>query len=213
MSCGKKRRITADMMVKERQNMRNNQLQSMIFNQRQIKAETTETTNNGNAYFNQTQLKNSLFEQAQMSSLLNFNQTSQIKTEENIPQTDGADDMEEPAATFVPSNLINSKPAPQFREPAEPPKKDDSIDYQTMDNREIFGAAMRDVGGLAFELEHGSVLIESAKHENHATTALKFPDRNNPTRIGLVFYQHRNLIYPRHGNDNLKVGWFLKFLN
>ena len=147
-----------------------------------------------------------------MSSLLNFNQTSQIKTEENIPQTDGADDMEEPAATFVPSNLINSKPASKFREPAEPPKKDDSIDYQTMDNREIFGAAMRDVGGLAFELEHGSVLIESAKHENHATTALKFPDRNNPTRIGLVFYQHRNLIYPRHGNDNLKVGFVYEFL-
>merc|ERR1719188_2187290 len=63
-------------------------------------------------------------------------------------------------------------------------------------------------GGLAVALGHGSVMLECARLELHATSALKEPNRFNPTRIGLVFYQHRNLTYSNHGKEEWRRRYY-----
>lgn len=91
---------------------------------------------------------------------------------------------------------------PPGSEPGSPLLKDPNqkvFDISYTDNDECFKDT--EIGGVAIALPHGSVLFECAKHELHATTALKHPNRLSPTRISLVFYQHRNLNKSQHGLD------------
>jgi hypothetical protein len=77
------------------------------------------------------------------------------------------------------------------------PKVIPEVNESFSDNEDCFKDPQ--MGGVAIALTHGSVILQCAKHEMHATTALKNPNRMYPSRICLIFYQHKSMNNRFHG--------------
>lgn len=133
------------------------------------------------------------------------NSQSNNSTEPTLTNLSGLSEHMSPTAVSTP------QPVEKIEEPPIVQKSEPIGEITEInDNLDCFQDTQ--LGGVGIALEHGSVLIECAKHEMHATSSLKKPNRKNPTRITLIFYQHRNLNRHRHGIEEWEEKMRLKRL-
>jgi len=102
-----------------------------------------------------------------------------------------------PNLNMHPHHHVPPAPPPSCFVTPPKPKVIPEVEESYSDNEESFKDS--GMGGVAVALTHGAVLLQCAKHEMHATTSVKTPNRMYPSRICLIFYQHKSMNNRFHG--------------